>query len=319
MSGGDDLYGLLGVKPTATAADIADGFARLEGGAGADSVDAFEILRDPTRRANYDDTRLARTNAATAAETSHHHAPGGHGDVELELSFDQAALGTTATVHVDTPTVCSACAGAGAVRGAACGDCGGAGFHTRTSGGINIRTECRTCAGAGHAAPTPCTPCAGRGSMIATRAVTIRVPAGVADGTRLRFGVPDGAGHTQRHAVVRVAPHPFFQRDGNNLKIQVPITIAEAVLGATVTVPTLSGAVAIRIPRATPAGRTFRVRGRGIPASSGAGDLLATVEVAMPTELTPEQRDALEAFATATPSPRQHFTASASSDKTDDA
>lgn len=315
MSGGDDLYGLLGVKPTATAADIEDGFARLEAGAGADTVDAFEILRDPARRANYDDTRRARSDAATAAESSHHHAPGGRGDVELELSFDQAALGTTATVHVDTPTVCSDCSGAGAVPGAACGDCGGLGVHTRTSGGINIRTECRTCGGAGHAAPTPCAPCAGRGSVQTARAVTIRVPAGVADGARLRFHVPDGVGQTPSHAIVRVAPHPYFQRDGNNLKVEVPITIAEAVLGATVTVPTLNGAVAIRIPPATPSGRTFRVRGRGIPATFGVGDLLATVAHNFPAELTDEQRRALEEFAAATPSPRQHFISSDVSDR----
>jgi len=317
VSGGDDLYGHLGVKPSATAADIADGFARLEAGAGHDTVDAFEILRDPARRANYDDTRRARTDAATAAETSHHRAPGGHGDVELALTFDQAALGTTATVNVDATGVCSACSGAGAVRGATCGDCDGAGFHTRTSGGINIRTECRTCAGAGHAAPTPCGPCAGQGSVPATRAVTIRVPAGVADGARLRFQVPHGPGEAQRHAVVRVAPHRYFRRDGNDLKVQVPITIAEAVLGATVTVPTLNGAVAIRIPPSTPSGRTFRVRGRGIPATSGTGDLLATVDITFPAELTDEQRRALEAFAAATPSPRHHFTSSPRSDSTD--
>lgn len=317
MSGGDDLYGLLGVKPTASAAEISDGFARLDAGAGAGAVDAFEILRDPARRAHYDDTRRARSDAATAAATSQHHAPSGHGDVELELSFDQAALGTTATVHVDTPTVCSACSGAGNIPGAACGDCDGAGFHTRTSGGINIRTECRMCAGAGHASPTPCGPCAGRGSVVAGRAVTIRVPAGVADGARLRFNVPEGSGQTQRHAIVRVAPHPYFRRDGNDLKIQVPITIAEAALGATVTIPTLTDAVAIRIPPATPTGRTFRVRGRGVPATSGTGDLLATVDIVMPTDLSDEQRRALEAFAAATPSPRHHYTSSRSVEATD--
>lgn len=314
MSGGDDLYGLLGVTPTATADDIADGFARLERTAGADAVDAFEILRDPARRRTYDDTRRARSAAATAAETSHHHAPRGHDDVELELSFDQAALGTTATVNVDMAATCATCSGTGAAPPAVCTDCEGAGFHARTSGGINIRTECRTCAGAGSADPTPCAPCTGRGSVHATRAVTIRVPAGVADGARLRFKVPEVSGQAQRHAVVRVAPHPYFQRHGNDLKVLVPVTIAEAALGATVTVPTLGGAIAVRIPPATPTGRTFRVRGRGIPSDSGAGDLLATVDITMPTELSDEQRQALEAFAAATPSPRQHFTSSHSSD-----
>lgn len=308
MSGGDDLYALLGLKPTATAGDIADGFARLPGSAAAHAHDAYDILRDPTRRRSYDDTRQARADAATAATSSQHHAAAGAGDIELELSFEQAALGTNATVHTDAPASCSACSGAGALAGADCPDCSGVGYHARTSGGISIRTECRTCAGAGSAAASPCETCAGRGVVETTRAVTIRVPAGVADGARLRFNVPLPAGESQRHAVVRVAAHPYFTRDGNDLKILLPITIAEAALGATVTVPTLTGAVAIRVPPGTRSGRTFRVRGRGIAAASGAGDLYATVDIAIPTDLSDEQRQALEAFAAATPSPRQHFT-----------
>lgn len=305
MSGVDDLYGLLGVPPTATAGDIADGYARRQPGAGADTHEAFEILGDAARRRTYDDTRRARSEAAAAAETSQHQAPSGSGDVELHLTFDQAALGTTATLHVEAMIPCAGCAGTGATAGAECGDCESTGFHTRTSGGINIRTECRTCGGAGRAAPTPCASCTGRGSVATNRAVTIRIPAGVADGARLRFNVPDGIGH--RQAVVRVADHPYFRRHGNDLEIRVPITIAEAALGATITVPTLGGAVAIRIPPATPDGRTFRVPGRGIPAPSGAGDLLATVDLTIPATLNDEQRRGLEAFAAATPSPRRHF------------
>lgn len=308
MSGGDDLYSLLGVKPTATAGDISDHFARLEGHADDRAQDAYDILRDPTRRRSYDDTRRARSDAVRAATSSDHRAAAGHSDVTLDLSFDQAALGTTATVHIDAPVPCSACSGSGAIAGTGCIECSGVGFHVRTSGGIKIRTECRTCEGTGRAAPTSCEPCSGRGAVEATRAVTIRVPAGVGDGARLRFTVPDGSSHTQRHAVVRVAPHPYFTRDGHDLRIQLPLTLAEAALGATVTVPTLGGAVAIRIPPGTQGGRTFRLRGRGIPAESGAGDLLATVEVTIPSDLTDQQRQALETFAAATPPPRQHFT-----------
>lgn len=253
-------------------------------------------------------TRSAPEAAATAAP-SHREAPAraGEDDVELELAFEQAALGTTATVHIDTATPCSACTGTGAARGAGCTDCAGSGSHTRTSGGINIRTECRSCDGAGRSAPTRCEACHGRGGVTTGRAVTLRVPPGVSDGARLRFSVPTGTGHTQRHAVVRVAGHPYFTRDGNDLKVQLPITIAEAALGATVAVPTLGGAVTIRIPPGTHTGRTFRIPGRGIPAASGSGDLLATVDLSIPAELNDEQRRALEAFASVTLSPRQHL------------
>lgn len=231
----------------------------------------------------------------------------GFADVRLELGFEEAARGTTATIHVDTEVPCPRCTGAGAIPGPACTDCAGTGFHNRSSGGISIRTECRSCGGAGRAAPTPCGPCRATGTVATTRAVTIRVPAGVADGARLRFNLPDGTGHTTRHAVVRVQPHPYFTRTGNDLEVQLPITIAEAALGATATVPTLDGAVAIRIPPGTSSGRTFRVRRRGIAAPSGTGDLLATVHVVVPTELNDAQRSALEAFAAATASPREHF------------
>lgn len=307
---GDDLYGLLGVGPSATTEDIAEAFARREPCGDPGTRDAYDILGDPVRRRGYDDTRRARSDAAEAARSSQHHAAGDD-DVELQLSFDQAALGTTATIQIETPTACAACEGGGALPGVTCGECAGVGFNTRTSAGINIRTECRSCEGAGRGAPTPCAACDGRGVVEVSRAITLRVPAGVADGARLRFNVSDGTGHTERHAVVRVAPHPYFTRSGgNDLAIRLPITVSEAALGATVTVPTLGGAVAIRIPPGTRPGRTFRVRGRGIPAPSGAGDLLASVGLAISADVNDEQREALEAFASATPSPRQHFESS---------
>ena len=309
MTGGDDLYRMLGVDPSASTSEIASGFSTPP--TAGEARDAYDILGDPARRRSYDDTRRARTDAASAAETSQHQAPADGADVELRLSFDQAALGTTATVHVETPTRCSACAGTAVVAGPACVDCGGVGFHTRSSGGINIRTECRSCRGTGGAAPTACGTCDGRGVVAATRALTLRLPPGVDDGARIRFDVRDGAASSQRHAIVRVAPHRYFTRDGADLRVSVPITIAEAALGGAVTVPTLGGAVAIRIPPGTSSGRTFRIRGRGIPAASGAGDLLAKIDVVIPTALNEQQRRALELFSAASESPRGHFAAPA--------
>lgn len=308
MTDGDDLYALLGVPRSATTADITDAYA-ASGPAGDPDArdDAYDVLRDPARRRAYDDLRTSRSDAADAARTSEHHAPSGDGDVELHLSFDQAALGTTATLHVAANSPCEPCAGTGTTPGPACETCGGAGFHARTSGGISIRTECRACDGAGRAPDARCIRCSGAGTITATRAVTIRVPAGVTDGARLRFHLPDDRDR-QRYAVVRVAPHAYFTRSGNDLTVTVPITIAEAALGATVSVPTLRDAVAIRVPPGTPTGRTFRVRDRGIPSTTGAGDLLATIHVVLPSDLNDDQRRALETFAAATPSPRQHFT-----------
>ena len=134
----------------------------------------------------------------------------------------------------------------------------------------------------------------------------MKVPAGVDNGATVRLPTvdPDGLEHV---AVVRVEPHRYFGRQGKDLTLRLPITVAEAALGAVVTVPTLTGALAIRIPPGTTQGRTLRVRGRGVPIGDPPGDLLATIDIAIPTALNDEQRAALEAFATATESPRKHF------------
>ena len=133
----------------------------------------------------------------------------------------------------------------------------------------------------------------------------MRVPAGVEDGARLRIAPPDGDG--ELFGVVRVTDHPYFTRRGNDIALRLPVTLAEAALGGVLTVPTLTGAVALRLAPGTPHGRTLRVRGRGIPRSPQPGDLLVVVEVVIPTALNDAQRTALEAFAAATESPRKHF------------
>jgi molecular chaperone DnaJ len=132
--------------------------------------------------------------------------------------------------------------------------------------------------------------------------VSVRVPAGVDTGTRLRIRLPDG---NETLGVVRVGDHPYFTRNGTDLRLRVPVTIAEAALGGVITVPTLRGAVAIRLPGGTAHGRTLRVKGRGVPHAGGHGDLLVTIDVTIPSELNEEQRAALEAFAAATESPRR--------------
>jgi molecular chaperone DnaJ len=133
--------------------------------------------------------------------------------------------------------------------------------------------------------------------------VTVRIPAGVEDGARLRLPV---AGD-EFTAVVRTGAHPYFERRGNDIALRLPLTVAEAALGGVVSVPTLTGALAVRIPPGSRHGRTLRARGRGIPLADGPGDLLMTIEIVIPSALNEAQRSALEAFAAATESPRKHF------------
>ena len=160
---------------------------------------------------------------------------------------------------------------------------------------------------------TPCPTCRGSGSEVRPRQVKVRIPAGVDDGQRIRVKGRGGPGQGGGPAgdlwvTVRVAPHEVFGRKGRHLTLTVPITFSEAALGAEITVPTLDGSVVLRVPPGTKSGSKFRVKGRGVADEKGAGDLLVTVEVAVPTKLSPAQREAIEALATAsTESPRTHL------------
>ncbi len=335
----DDLYSTLGVPTGATDDEITRAYRRLarrhhpdanqdcDTGAFADITDAYDTLRDPDRRRAYDDTHRRqpwespsgvripirditgdrggrpgpRTN--TSSQTA------GPTEIELPLSFEQAALGTTVVVPVRMTGACSDCNGAGTERRppAPCPSCTGSGTAARTSSGITIRTQCMTCGGTGRQPPAPCRRCAGSRTSTVERNVTITVPAGTEPGARLRGHVPDEPG-LEMVAVARVAPHRWFDRRGNDLVVRCPITLAEAALGAVVSVPTLDGNVAIRVPPGTPHGRILRVRCRGLTVAGRIGDLLARVEITVPTELNDAQRAALEAFAAATDPPRPHDT-----------
>ena len=331
-----DPYSTLGVAADATDQEITRAYRRLArayhpdtnsdaaGDAFAGLTDAYDVLRDPDRRRRYDRTRDTRSAAARAAaairipvrtteperrkpspdsepRTSH------SAEAELTLTFDQAALGTTATVTLTTDETCQTCAGRG-IRAStcACPECDGRGATIRVSGGITVRTACARCDGTGQGRPASCGTCAGRGLATTSREFTVRVPAGVEDGDRLQLPSASGAPESVA-AIVRVAAHPLFGRHGPDLTMRVPITLAEAALGAVLAVPTLDGAVAIGIPAGTSHGRVLRVAGRGIPHSTGVGDLLVTVVIDVPAKLNDLQRSALEVYAGATASPRSHL------------
>jgi molecular chaperone DnaJ len=167
----------------------------------------------------------------------------------------------------------------------------------------------------------PCPECRGTGVTRQTRTITVRIPSGVKDGQRIRLagkGAPGLRGGPAGDLYVRVnvGAHDLFGRKGDDLTLALPVTFPEAVLGASVRVPTLDGAVTVKIPAGTTSGRTFRVRGKGTPKrTGGAGDLLVTVEVAVPKSLTPEAREALEKYAVAQPDdPRPLITRRVSGD-----
>lgn len=233
-------------------------------------------------------------------------------DVESEVTigFTEAADGTTVALRMTSAAACTGCAGTGAKAGTVprvCPTCEGTG-HTNTDAGRFAMAEpCRDCKGRGLVVDDPCPACHGSGRGQTTRTMNVRVPAGVTDGQRIRIkakgapgerGGPDG----DLYLTVHVTPHPVFGRRGEHLTLTLPVTLPEAALGGEVPVPTLAGpTVTLKIPPGTPNGRTFRIRGRGARRPDGTrGDLLVTVEVAVPQRLDGKAREALEALQAAT-------------------
>ena len=237
---------------------------------------------------------------------------------ELHHDFDAAVHGATTTVSVVSDVACHTCHGSGAAPGTSpviCPVCGGRGVVDDNQGFFSFSTPCRACRGTGMRVETPCPTCQGTGLERRPRNVKVRVPAGVNDGQRIRIAGRGGAGHNggpagDLYVVCRVAPHELFGRKGRDLTLTVPITFPEAALGASVTVPTLTRTVTLRVPPGTRSGRTFRVRGKGVAGagSAPAGDLLVTVEVVVPEQLSDDEREAVEKLAAAfAGSPRSYL------------
>ena len=242
-------------------------------------------------------------------------------DVEAEvvLDFGDAVRGVTLPLTLRAPGVCDTCHGTGARPGTqphACPQCHGAGMVSRDQGSFSFAEPCRECQGVGTVVEEKCPECRGTGGVTKTRTLNVRFPAGVADGQRIRLagrGEPGERGGSagDLYVLVKVGGDEMFGRSGNDLTLTVPITFAEAVLGTDLRVPTLDGAVTLRVPAGTPSGRTLRVRGKGVSRRDGApGDLLVTVEVVVPAAVSAEARHALESFAAQTPpAGREHLDA----------
>jgi molecular chaperone DnaJ len=242
-------------------------------------------------------------------------------DVETEttLSFGDSIDGATVTLRLTGEGPCPVCHGTGAKAGTVprvCPDCQGTGQQSKNLGGFGLSEPCKTCRGRGLVVDDPCTSCKGSGRAMSSQTVQARIPAGVADGQRIRLpakGAPGEHGGRAGDLYVRVhvKPHPVFGRSGDNLTVTVPVTITEAALGAEIKVPTHRGAaVTVRIPAGTQNGQVFRVPGRGVRRKDGTlGALLATVQVTVPQELNSKARSALEdlRIATSGPDPREEL------------
>ncbi|MBO0875461.1 MAG: molecular chaperone DnaJ [Pseudonocardia sp.] len=237
-------------------------------------------------------------------------------DVEsqIRLDFADAVRGATVALRLTTQGRCETCGGTGARVGSTprtCPTCAGVGLVTRNQGAFAFSEPCRECRGTGRIIDDPCPDCGGDGVRPHTRTLNVRIPAGVTDGKRIRIkgqGEPGrgGAPAGDLFVLVHVNPDQRFgrsERNPDDLTLRVPVTYPELALGATLTVPTLDGKVTLKVPAGTTSGRTFRVRGRGVRRADGSGgDLLVTVEVAVPPKLDEEAEAALRTYAEATKS-----------------
>lgn len=318
------------LHPDVSAAPDADGRFK-------EVAEAYEVLSDPQSRATYDRFghaglrrggyqptftdfgSIADVFAAffggddpfgMASTSSRQSTRGGDVHAVVEIDLEEAFTGLTATVPVEVAVACSRCTGSGSEPGtgtATCSTCGGAGMLRRVSrsvfGEFVSQRSCPECGGAGRVLEQPCAECSGAGRLVETRLLEVDIPAGIDDGQRIRAR---GQGHSgirggeagDVFVAVRVRPDARFVRDGADLHTAIRVSMTDAALGATVSVPRLGGDVELEVPAGTQPGEARVLRGLGMPLLSGSrrGDLYVRLDVVVPRKLSPEQRGALEEF-----------------------
>jgi molecular chaperone DnaJ len=298
---GDGFGGAAGGRRTTRNFDVSDLFS---GGSNSNLNDLFDGLFGPN---------AGRSGTRTASPTR-----GQDLTAEITIGFEEAVNGATLPLSLSGPATCKLCHGSGAKPGTSprrCPTCDGSGFISSNQGAFGFSEPCRDCRGTGQIVDDPCPECHGTGATTQTRTINVRIPPGIRDGAKVRLaskGTPGGQGGPagDLFVTVHVGSHQLFGRSGDNLTLTVPITFSEAALGTTLRVPTLDGSVALKVAAGTPSGRTLRVRGRGVQGRGHNGDLLVTVEVAVPQNLTGDAREALEKYSAAQPDdPRPQITA----------
>jgi molecular chaperone DnaJ len=344
---GRDLYQVLGVDPGASPEEIKKAYRRLAREHHPDVNDgaphaeqrfkeinlAYQTLSDPARRRQYDTfggegftpdmfgfmgdvsdifeaffgTPFTRTRGRRATRARR----GADLQVLLDLTFEEAAFGTTREVQVDRLESCDRCGGSGAEPGthpSRCTTCGGSGevsdVRRSVFGTVMTSRTCATCEGSGQEIASPCRRCRGEGRIPGSETVSVEVPAGVSDGTQLRVqgegeGGRDGGGVGDLYLALRVAAHPIFERRDQDLAARLELSLYTAILGGQVEVETPDGTATVEVPAGTRAGTVFRVRGAGIPnlGRRGRGDLYLEVDLDVPARLSRQERKLVEGLA----------------------
>jgi molecular chaperone DnaJ len=230
---------------------------------------------------------------------------------DLEITFEESAGGAETSVQIPRQETCDACSGTGAAPGtrpSTCPQCQGRGQLRYQQGFFTVARTCGQCRGTGSVITKPCTSCHGSGRIQKDRKLTVRIPAGIATGQRLRLSGegeagPGGGPPGDLYVVVHVQDHAFFQRDGNDLYCEVPLNFPTLALGGQIRIPTLEGEESFTVPEGTQTATTFRLRGRGMPDVNGRGrgDLMVTVKGITPRKVTREQRKLLEQLSATLP------------------
>ena len=351
-----DYYDVLGVKRTASEADIKRAYRSLARKYHPDVAtdktaaeahfkeinEAYSILSDPQKRQLYDTYGHAGVNGApppgnpfagfgnegfgdifdmffgaarTQTQQTRRQGPTRGGDLryDLQITLEEAFAGTQREISFKHAAACATCKGTGAAPGTpivTCERCGGSGVQRTVRqtplGQFVTQSTCSLCGGSGQMIPTPCETCAGRGHVEAEKTLTVKIPPGVDDGSRIRIsgngesglrGGPAG----DLYVFLSIARHSQFRRDGADLYFDVPISFPQAALGATIGINSLEGPLELQVAAGTQTGSLYRMRGHGMPSVRGSsrGDLIVTVHVVVPTKLSKQERDLLEEYAAA--------------------
>ncbi|MEP0940917.1 MAG: molecular chaperone DnaJ [Rhizobiaceae bacterium] len=296
--------------------------------------EAYEALKDPQKRAAYDRFGHAAFENGGGGGGGHPFGAGGMSDIfedifgdmmgggrrssggrsrgadlryNMEISLEEAFEGKTAEIEIPTAVTCEKCDGSGAKPGTSpstCGTCGGVGQVRASQGFFSIQRTCPTCQGRGEVITDPCGACSGSGTTEQTKTLSVNVPAGIEDGTRIRLageGEAGGRGGPQGdlYIFLSIRPHEFFQRDGADIYCRVPISMTTAALGGQFEVGTVDGGkTRVKVPEGTQNGKQFRLRSKGMPVmrSSQVGDMYIQVAIETPSNLSKRQRELLSEF-----------------------